>query len=469
MPTTDTPIDETLLYEHWTCPHWEYFRQHAGHPGVKRHQYAPELLLNDLLPEFEKKAMPKPFVEAKGKSLAARLRATAKHMKAGAQRIWRPVLVSENFLAQPDYLERRDDASSDLGNYYYVAVDFKNVERPNPGHRAQAGLYAELLERTQGRAPDEGYISTLPFPAIIGLPISQCRQAFREALEEIQAIRGGEQPAPYISSGCKQSPWFAQCLELAIRRDDIALLYNIRESAMRKLRQNGIATLADIRVMDPRSTARVTGIPEEVLERHKLQAQCLKDQVYLFREKPELPTAEVEVCFDIEGDPMRPAEYLFGMLIRQNGGEAVYEKILATTPGREKLAWKQLLAWLDKLPETGLAVYHFGSYEISRLSLLAQKYGGSPAVDRFRAAMVDLAEVVKGSVILPLHFYSLKDIGRYLGIDRGSDISTGGESVSWYEEWLKTKNRKKLDTIVEYNRDDVVATQALKDWLAKIH
>jgi predicted RecB family nuclease len=471
MPRLTSHIDETLLAEHWTCPHWEYFRRHSDTAPARRHKYAPQLLLNDLLPEFEQKHVPAPFVEAKGLTFRGRVASTLRLMKKGTPVIWRPALAHGEFRGMPDYLERRE-GKSDLGDFHYVAVDVKNIERINPSHRSQAGLYAMLLEKAQGREPAEGFVSTVPFPSVQPMPVAEARTLFNEAVDEINAARRGEEPAPYVSSGCKQSPWFADCMELAKRRDDIALLYNVREGAMRKMRKLGIRTLADVRAMEPRPTARETGIPVEVLERHKLQSECLAAGRHLLREQAEFPPADVEVFFDIEGDPMRPVEYLLGAVLRtkrEDGtlDEGAYHHVLAEKPEQEGAMWKEFLAWLETLPEGVLAVYHFGSYEISRLSLLAQTYGGSPAVDRFRAAMIDLAEVVKGCVVLPLYFYSLKDIGRYIGVDRGNAISAGGVSVSWYESWLASKSRKKLDTIVEYNRDDVVATAALKDWLAR--
>jgi uncharacterized protein len=389
-------------------------------------------------------------------------------MKKGEQRIWQPALSHGDFRGEPDYLERRDTAASDFGAYHYVAVDIKNVERVNPGHRSQAGLYAVLLEHAQGRAPDEGYVSTVPFAAVLAMDTKECRSAFQEATLEIRASRNGEALAPYVSSGCKQSPWFADCVALAEQNDDLALLNNVRESTMRKLRKRGYSTLTDVAGMAVPEVARDSGLPAEVLERHQLQARCLRSGEHLFRERPELPVADTEVYFDVEGDPLRIKEYLFGVATRTSpSGPLEYEKFLATMPAGEKAMWNRFLKWLGKLPEGTLAVYHFGSYEISRLSLLGQKYGGSPALDRFRASMIDLAEVVKGCVVLPLYFYSLKDIGRYVGFDRGAAIAAGGESVSWYEAWLASKDRKKLDTIVDYNKDDVLATAALKDWLAR--
>ena len=37
-------------------------------------------------------------------------------------------------------------------------------------------------------------------------------------------------------------------------------------------------------------------------------------------------------------------------------------------------------------------------------------------------------------------------------------------SIRWYHEWLKSGNRAALNRIIEYNEDDVRATQVVKEW-----
>ena len=81
--------------------------------------------------------------------------------------------------------------------------------------------------------------------------------------------------------------------------------------------------------------------------------------------------------------------------------------------------------------------------------------------------MVDLNEVVKDCIVFPLYFYGIKDIGKYIGFERDGKITGGGESVAFYEEWLSKGNRKRLNDILIYNEEDVVATRYLKDWLAQ--
>ena len=71
------------------------------------------------------------------------------------------------------------------------------------------------------------------------------------------------------------------------------------------------------------------------------------------------------------------------------------------------------------------------------------------------------------AAILPVYFYSLKDVAKYLGFKWQAEDAGGAESVVWYNDWLKTGDQKIMDKIIKYNEDDVKATLFLKEWLEK--
>ena len=81
--------------------------------------------------------------------------------------------------------------------------------------------------------------------------------------------------------------------------------------------------------------------------------------------------------------------------------------------------------------------------------------------------MLDLEKVVQKSVIFPLHFYSIKEIAKSesLSFKWRHEKAGGSQSIFWYEEWLETKNQEILDDIINYNEDDVRATEHLYLWL----
>ena len=456
-------ISGGMFYKYLACPHWLYF-DHFGDPKKKlpRNRFADMLLEMGLLHE-EEALKGLAHVEVNGATLKARFAATLKLMRAGADRIHHGVLLAEGMAGEPDLLEKRTDGSSDLGSYYYVPVEIKSTERLTDAHRCQLSLYADLLKEIQGTRPDQGYVLN-GMGLRLEFEISEFEDQYLRLLSEIQAILNGTRPEPHLTSGCKQSPWFQECIKLAEKENDVALLYNVKRKILNIMRESGLRHLEDARGLKPEDFANSSRyLTPELLERVALQAEAILTRRHFIREPFILPESPCEIFFDIEGDPLRQVEYLFGFLIRDAAGER-YEKMLAERPEKEGHMWHEFLNWLEKLPAE-YVVYHYGNYEQTRLDMLERRHGGTPALEKFRIAMFDLNETVKHSVVLPLYFYGLKDIGTYIGCERSKKISGGGESVAFYEDWLEKGDRQKLDAVIGYNQDDVIATRALKDWL----
>lgn len=138
---------------------------------------------------------------------------------------------------------------------------------------------------------------------------------------------------------------------------------------------------------------------------------------------------------------------------------------LAETPGNEKEMWGQFLQWLKAENFSDYKVYHYHHYERSKLKALAQKYGGSVWLDGFSENLVDLSKKLTDSFIFPVYFYSIKDIAKYLDFKWQHAKAGGAQSISWYEEWLESGDRSILQSIIDYNEDDVRATEFLHNWL----
>jgi uncharacterized protein len=128
--------------------------------------------------------------------------------------------------------------------------------------------------------------------------------------------------------------------------------------------------------------------------------------------------------------------------------------------------WRQFLDYLESLED--FVIYHYSAYEREVFDRLAKKYGISLALeDKFKNHTIDLHRVAVEAAVLPLYFYSLKDIAQYLGFKWQAQDAGGAESVVWYNEWLETGDKKILDKILRYNEDDVRATLYVKEWLEK--
>ena len=304
----------------------------------------------------------------------------------------------------------------------------------------------------------------------------------RTLIEQIIEVMQGSKPALTITSKSKDSPWFKVALEEAEGKQDIALIYRLDSRSLGALRKEGIRTLQDMISANLAVLPKIPYASTETLQKAQLQAKSLiNKQVIPIGQLDALPESPLKLYFDIEGDPLLDIDYLFGIWVTgdeqhlyakaenvrfcEDGKYFVY--FLAKQPEEEEAMWKAFLEWVASLPEEYI-VYHYANYEKAHLKSLAEEYGGSSSLEQFQAKLVDLQKVVEKAIIFPLYFYSIKDIAKssFLNFKWRHQKAGGGQSVFWYEEWLEMGNREILEDIINYNEDDVRATECLFAWLS---
>jgi len=493
--TTDY-LTATDFFKFLTCPHWPYYDRFATAAEKKRkRELTPGEIrrLDDGL-EHEREVMEEVSkgqnvkeMDAKGDP-ASLFQATREAMQSGAEVIYQGTLIHGDWQGRPDLLIREPGASK-LGNYHYVPVDIKSAHQLKPAHRFQLAFYSILLERVQGVFPERAGIINKDHEPFDFEP-AEILPDFENVLEKIEAIRRGEKPEPVVRKTCFDTgPWGEACLAYAQKTNDIALLYNVSVPKLRALRSLGITTVDDAAEMDPSLYVETPGLTLHGLETIKLQAESLRSGKIYIKKPVAFNATPIEIHFDIESYLPDDMDYLYGFLIRrpkhgaQGAGrraqeesapraprpapsawEDEYIRFLAERVEDEEKMWKEFLKWLETLPPDYI-VYHYASYERTRLGVLESRYGGSEWLDLFRGRLVDLKIPATKSITYPLHFYSLKKICKHLGFSWRSILQSGGASIDQYAQWLESGDRAVLEDIVLYNEDDVRATAFLKDWM----
>ncbi len=463
MPRPLPHLTPDAFYAHAKCPNWLYWdlfgdpaKKGEVPPMLQRLRKDGVLHEKDVIKELE------PYTEVKERGDEA-FAATLALMKAGVERIYQGTLIDGEWAGRPDLLVKIEGESK-FGDWMYEAVDIKSSRQINDVHRLQLVFYALLLKKIQGAKPEEGKIINVD-SAWLSFSIEEAEGEFFDALEKIVAIRAGEKPQALFTSACKDSPWYQECKREAEANDDIALLYKIYKSEARRLREAGFATLTKLAETDLATIQEtVTGISDHRLERLYLQAQALHEKKVIRLEDPGLPVTDIELHFDIEGDPMIGVEYLHGLLIREKGKET-YKAFTAEKPEDEGRAWLEFCDFIEAYE--GAPIYHYGWYELDAIARLSAKHGISKKAARAldRANMIDLCRLAQRTTIFPLYFYSLKDLAKYLGFRWRASDASGANSVLWFQEWCEKGDRALLQKITDYNEDDVRATAFLKDWM----
>ena len=84
--------------------------------------------------------------------------------------------------------------------------------------------------------------------------------------------------------------------------------------------------------------------------------------------------------------------------------------------------------------------------------------------------LVDLFSVVRQGLRVGVESYSIKKLEPLYGYQREVELRDAGSSIVAFETWLEVggeagKDDETLVRIERYNRDDVVSTWQLRDWL----
>lgn len=455
-------ITEQTFFKYIKCPSWVYFD--ATKIGMPHDPLLGRLLDEGLLPEVARTVVgDRPgLVEVTAEDPEEAFRQTVAFMREGRETIYHSVLVDGHWVGNPDILAKVEGRSR-FGNYYYVAADIKRSRDVRDDFKFQGCFYAELLERIQGTKPTQGYVIT-PDNVTLAYQIEEFESAYKLTLDEIERIIAGEKPSHFLTSGCKQSPWFSECRLESESCNDLSILNRVWREEIAALRDAGITTVEELAELPaPELEAKTPDVRVQRLELLRTQAIAIRDRTHIVLKRVDLPEAETELYFDIESDPLRDLDYLFGVLEIHEGKET-YHSFFAEGADAEGKMWAEFCTFVEN--HIDAPMYHYGWYEIEVVRRFTARYGASDFVrEALDRNMIDLLSVVRPAIAFPLSFYSLKDIAQYIGFEWRAVDASGANSVLWFEEWLKTKDKRTLQKIFEYNEDDVRATHALKRWV----
>ena len=476
----------TLFYEHALCPHWIWHDRFSD-PSEKGELPALTLRL------FEQGVLHEQdyikdltFSHVKPVNLKLAWAETMRLMQAGAEFIYQGVIQYEAdgilYQGRPDLLKKVAGKST-FGDYYYQPIEIKSTKELAPEQKYQLVFYGLVLEQVQGAFPAEAAIINKEKKTVAFTMVPEERHKTELHMRDMVAILQGNKPPLKLVSTCKQSPWYKKCVAEAEAKNDIALLYHLDCRSHQSLRDCGINTVADAAQMEIDALPKIPQASRQTLERVKLQAQSLTDGELKWLAKPVLPEAKLKLFFDIEGDPLLQTQYMFGFWIsgdpefkyaqvghvRKHTAEGKYFLyFFAEDPSGEGAMWKQFLDWLEILPSSDYAVFHYATYERTWTRKLAETYGGSDKLQEFHAKLFDLEGARKESVIFPLYFYSIKDLAKskFVAFKWRHEKAGGAQSIYWYEKWLEEADCDVLNDIIDYNEDDVRATECFYLWLS---
>lgn len=397
---------------------------------------------------------------------------TARLMEEGVDIIYQAQLFDEEngFIGYPDFLIRHESGG-------YQPADAKlSLSEAKKEIQVQLGFYRRMLGT---ELPGIVFLGD-GSEALIGDEANAVTNQFITEMR-IMLDSPDEPLARYSHSKCRACPYYDHCRPVFVENEELSLLYGVQGRAAAGLEALGIDTISRLAATDPGGIADVPYLKGSKKDRAVLQAKSWFDgKVYQFGDVV-LPGGQW-VHFDIEDNPLTASGekhvYLWGFLVPDYGDDQ-FETVWTDSDDQDYDGW---LGFLEKVegyqvryPELVLA--HYSSHERSTIASYARRYGMEEhETVRYilgdDSPLFDLQKPVLESLVLPLQGYGLKDICKHPDLVnfQWQDEESGSQwSVVQFNRYLEETDpvvKAGLKTaILGYNRDDVIATRRLEEWL----
>jgi len=388
----------------------------------------------------------------------------------------------------------------------YVPIDIKSgmglegvsEEEEDEGkqkkhYAVQLALYIEALNGLGFETAKQGYILDVHGDKVLydlELPLgARNKMTYWEFYEDIKRkvqllINNEVENKPALAGICKLCPWYNSCKKWVTESDDPTGLFYVgrgkRDILSEDLQVNTIDQILEINIRDiiaekKKDKQFLKGLGEKTIEKMVDRANVMKNiKKPVVYEKVEFPNVKHELFFDIEDDPTREFIYLHGVYERTpEGGRFVEFTAREFSPEAEQEAWSNFWQYIKGLPQDDFAVYYYSPHEKTTYKRMQKAYPeviSAEEVEAFFANpnVIDLYQVVLKNTDWPLPSYSIKYLAQYLGFSWRDETPSGALSIQWFNEYLETKDPKKLERILLYNEDDCKATMVLKDGIKKL-
>ncbi len=400
---------------------------------------------------------------------------TQELIQNNAEVIYQPQLLDKEngFIGTPDFLIKHDSGR-------YQPADAKlSLSETKKEIQVQLGLYRKMLNTD---LPAIVFLGD-GTEALIGDEVNSVTEKFVIEMRELLSINT-EPEARYSHSKCKACPFYLHCKPKFEQKEELSLLYGVQGRAAAGLEKVRIETITQLA---NNSSDNIPDVPylkgEEKKQRAVLQAKShLTSKV--FQHNPvSLPEGDW-IHFDIEDNPLTESGnkhvYLWGFL-PPNYDNDNFEYVWTDNSDKDEQGW---INFLNKIEEyrneySSLILAHYSNYEYTTIKSYAKRYDMEDHETVMYllgddSPLFDLQKPILDSLVLPLQGYGLKNICKHKDLVnfQWEDDSSGSQwSVVQFNRFLSETSQDEKERfkneILGYNRDDVIATRRLEEWLRK--
>jgi len=421
--------------------------------------------------------------------------ATLELMRQGVEQIYQGVLLIEaepgvTLRSNPDLLLKQPGRSL-FGDWLYAPMEIKLGKRPKLEYQIAVAFHCLVVAEVQGAWAEEAWI-LLRERGAFAVDLWEILPKMQDILDScVRMLIERQEPEVFIArSRCGLCHWLGHCHTIAQQNQHLSLLPGVTPTRYVQLQALNLTTVRSLAELHPAELEPIPGFGREAAYKLVRQARStLHNQALIIEENLpvpsriagriglaspyshplhaafEIPSAPVELYFDIEAEPTMNLAYLHGVLVVDRLARTqTFHPLIAERPQDEVRVWQEFLDLVWQYPQA--PIFHFCPYEVQTVERLAKLYNTpSHLIQPLLSRFVDLHERITRAVTLPVESYALKPIARWLGFDWRDPSANGAQSICWYTQWLSTGDRTYLDSILVYNEDDCRATHHIKEWL----
>jgi predicted RecB family nuclease len=300
--------------------------------------------------------------------------------------------------------------------------------------------------------------------------LSPLASEVQERVQSIAALVAQDSPPDLVlNAHCRECEFQARCHRLAADRDELSLLSGMSETERKKLHDKGIFTVTQLSyTFRPRRRRRQSHGKQEKFH-HSLRALAIRENKIHAADLLDPRLNGTLVYLDVEGLPDCDFYYLIGILVRTADGP-VQHGFWADDEVGEKRIWNEFLDTLSTIRDPQLI--HFGSYETVFLKRMRERHGAPPkgsAVEKAIEHPVNLLSLIFARIYFPTFTNGVKEIAGYLGFRWSGPVASGLEAIVWRQRWEISRDPKQRKALLDYNREDCEALEAVADKLIEIH
>ena len=299
--------------------------------------------------------------------------------------------------------------ASIMGEFHYEPVMFGDARRVRKSERYLLATLGVLLSRIQGTTPGSGIVYLGRDCAMTTIRLGASTRAADDLIRDAERMQRSETPPKLrLNDHCPICEFRERCHAQAVKEDNLSLLRGLGEKTIKRYGRKGILTLTQLaHTFRPRRRGKRADQPHKMRD-HALHALAIRDKTIYVLGKPVVPTAQVRIYADFEGNPDEGFIYLIGAVVCDSEHVECHS-FWADDSDHESVIFNQFLDVVSRYDAPRL--YCYGSYEKTSIIRMRRHARRKKHVDAALAALTNVLTVIYPHFYFPTYSNGPKDVG----------------------------------------------------------